>query len=387
MKKLKSVGYLFLALALLLSVTSCGDMLDFTGGSQGPTTQPSNPNDNNPTTPTTPVSYHDYPNFNTADYVIINESGKSDDTIADLRDEIWLMYAEKEYINDWLANYVKKNNIKTILSNEWGSHAWIDPNRGLDSLYLSENIFNGILSHENQGVITAIRKRMHDFATHETMHLVQYKSGAYDLMIGMRPDICAAVGMLAEYLADFYTSGRYPGTDMTVDMKDAVATQSKYMILSTDPDAYDAARAKDPSLPPFIFSSPWFKNVLGAYAEQAFYTSVVRRNAFTSPLREASEEDMMKVARAMLACRDPKKAGVTDDALWTVFDALRRAAVGDSKYLTFGGGWGCSREAFDEFQELIALWEDNYAVQQTGTRSVAGAGGDFEGVSHLLATR
>jgi hypothetical protein len=181
----------------------------------------------------------------------------------------------------------------------------------------------------------------------------------------MRPDICAAVNMLTEYLADFYTSARYLGADITADMKDAVETQSKYMILSIDPDAYDVARAKDPSLPPFIFSSPWFKNVLGAYAEQAFRIGIVRSSAFTPPLREASEEDMLKVARAMLACRDPKQAGVTDEALCTVFDALRRTAVGDNKYLKFGGGWGCSRERFDEFQEIIAYWDEDYAAQQS----------------------
>jgi len=316
---------------------------DLLGGSQ--TTNPGNgqgnePGGSNPQTPDSPTGYHDYPNFNPDNYPVINESGKSDSVIADLRDAIWLMYAENEDIGDWLANYVKTNNIKTILSNAYGYHAWIDPNQ-LDRLYLQEDLFNGALSLElsygsaGQGG-AGIRSQMHDFATHETMHLVQYKSGAFNLMVGMRPDICAAVNMLAEYLANFYNSPRYPGTHVYADMKDAVETQSKYMILSTDPDAYDSARAKDPSLPPFIFSAPWFKNELSAYAQNAFLINVVRKSAFTPPLREASKENMMKVARAMLACRDPKQAGVTDEAFWTVFDALRKTAVGDNKYLEFG---------------------------------------------------
>jgi hypothetical protein len=233
---------------------------------------------------------------------------------------------------------------------------------------LSESIFNGLVNLDVGGSLEGAdrytRETMHRFATHETMHLVQYKSGAYNLMIGMRPDICAAVNMLAEYLAWFYTDDRYPGTYITADMKNAVETQSKYMVLSTDPDAYNVARAKDPSLPPYVQSGQRFKNILGAYAEQAFYTDIVRRSAFTPPLREAGEEDMMNVARSMLACRDPKQAGVTDEALWTVFDALLETAVGKNKYLKFGGGWGCSRESFDAFQNLIATWEELYAEQQ-----------------------
>jgi len=73
----------------------------------------------------------------------------------------------------------------------------------------------------------------------------------------------------------------------------------------------------------------------------------------------------------MLACRDPKMAGVTDEALWTVFDALCKAAVGNNKYLmiTENGSLGTvSRDVFDNFQELIAIWDDLYAEQ---ARSVA----------------
>jgi roadblock/LC7 domain-containing protein len=358
---------LVLAFALL-NLISCGDLSDLLGGSQD-TTQPSNPGGNNPQTPNSPTSYHDFPNFNPDNYPVINESGKSDSAIADLRDAIWLMYAEKEDIGDWLANYVRTNNIKTILSNKNSGQAWIDPNQ-LDRLYLGERLHNDLLSLEmsfgstgNGGADT--RGAMHSFATHETMHLVQYGSGAFNLMVGMRPDICAAVNMLTEFLANFYTSPRYYGTYITTDMKDAVETQSKYMVLSIDPDAYEAARAKDPSLPPYIQSSNWFENYLGAYAEQAFLIGIVITSAFTPPLREASKEDMLKVARAMLACRDPKQAGVTDEALWTVFDALRKTAVGENKYLKFGAGWGCSRETFDWFQSIIAFWDEDYAAQQS----------------------
>jgi hypothetical protein len=119
-------------------------MSDLLGGSPG-TTQPTNPT--NPTNPSVPTSYHDYPNFNPDNYPVINESGKSDSLIVDLRDAIWLMYAEKEDIGDWLANYVKTNNIKTILSNAGNAQAWIDPNQ-LDRLCLREDHWNEGLSLE-----------------------------------------------------------------------------------------------------------------------------------------------------------------------------------------------------------------------------------------------
>jgi hypothetical protein len=278
-------------LLLLIMLVSMACEMDFGFEPEKPgTTQPTNPQ-----TPNTPTSYHDFENFNPDNYPVINESGKADSAIADLRDAIWFMYAEKEDIGDWMANYVKTNNVKTILSNAWGAQAWIDPDpdHGLDSLYLREDTFNSLLGLEiNQGVgLGDARRQMYGFATHETMHLVQYKSGAFDLMVGMRPDICAAVNMLTEYLADFYATGvRYPGYIITTDMENAVERQSYYMILSTDLDAYDAARTKDPSLSDYIFSSPWFKNFLGAYAEQAFSMDVVRRNAFTPPfVRQAKK--------------------------------------------------------------------------------------------------
>jgi hypothetical protein len=64
----------------------------------------------------------------------------------------------------------------------------------------------------------------------------------------------------------------------------------------------------------------------------------------------------------MLACRDPKKAGVTDEALWTVFDALCKAAVGNSKYLNIGS-WKLPQESFDAFQAFIAEWDAAFEVQ------------------------
>jgi len=358
---------LMLAFALL-NVTSCENMLDFGKGSQGSTpTQPSNPDDDNSQATAPPKNhYSDYENFNKADYTIVNESGKSDSEYAFLKDIIWLMYAEKEHVGEWTANYVKTNKIKTILSNEWGGFGWIDPDQ-LDGIYLNADAFNEMLEFyekgsDNNKVVK--RKQLYEFFTHETMHLVQYKNNVFELMKGMRPDICAAVDMLTEYLAWFYTDARYPGTDITADMENAVATQSKYMILSTDPWAYDDARAKDPSLPDFVHSTPWFNNELSSYAQHAFTVALVRENAMTAPLRQADKEDMLKVARAMLACRDPKQAGVTDEALWTVFDALRKAAIGNSKYLNLNnGGWGCNPDSFNNFQEVIRNWDAEYAAQ------------------------
>jgi hypothetical protein len=201
--------------------------------------------------------------------------------------------------------------------------------------------------------------------SHETMHLIQYGGHAFNLMKGMRPDICAAVNMLTEYLAWFYTETRLPGTDITIDMKDAVERQSEYMISSTDPWS---------NRDQIIHVTPWFANELGTYAGQAFQIGIVRENTMTPPLIQASKEDMMKVARAILACRDPKMAGVTDDALWTVFDALRRASTGDSKYFKLADDWsgfyGVNREMFNDFQESIANWDASYAAQ-TQARSVS----------------
>jgi hypothetical protein len=362
MKKLVTVTLLL----LLLSLTSCENIL----GGDSPTipTQPSNPGDTNPTNPTTPKNhYSDYENFNPADYPILNESGKPDSAIADLKDIIWLMYAEKEDVRDWTANYIKSNNIKTILASGNNGNAWMFPDRP-DRLYLNTNVFESffgdIYNEYDDNYKAAMREQLYGFFTHETMHLVQYKSGAFNLMKGMRPDICAATDMLIEFLAWFYAGNRCPGTDITANMRDAVETQSKYMILSTDPWEYENARAKDPSLPPYIHSSPWFNNDVGMYAQHAFTSALVHESAMTAPLRQASQEDILKVARAMLACRDPKMAGVTDEALETVFDALRDVATGNSKYLKLGNGaWSCSQDVFNNFQDFIAQWDAAFAAQ------------------------
>jgi hypothetical protein len=99
---------LILALALL-NVTSCENMLGNEPENTAPT-QPTNPDDNNPTNPSgDKTHYSDFPNFNPADYPILNESGKPDSAIADLKDWIWLMYAEREDIGEWTANYIKQN--------------------------------------------------------------------------------------------------------------------------------------------------------------------------------------------------------------------------------------------------------------------------------------
>ena len=356
MKKLKGVSHLLLALIIAAAIASC----DIDGGGIEPNnpTGPTGPTE--PTNPTNPndgkTHYSDYTNFNPADYPIINESGKSDSAIAWLKDIIWLCYAEREDVGEWTANYIKSNKIKTILSNEEGANAWMDPDR-LDRIYKNEDDCRMVFgwyndSQYNDSERANIRKSMFKFFSHETMHLVQYKSNAFNLMKGMRPDICAAVDMLTEYLAWFYTEIRDSGTDITIDMKDAVERQSEYMILSTDP-------WNDPDR---IHVTPWFNNELSTYVNQAFRIGIVRENAMTAPLRQASKEDMMKVARAMLACRDPKKAGVTDEALWTVFDALCKAAVGNSKYLHVGTGV-LPQDVFDNFQGFIAEWDAAYAAQ------------------------
>jgi len=65
---------------------------------------------------------------------------------------------------------------------------------------------------------------------------------------------------------------------------------------------------------------------------------------------------MLKVASALLACRDPKQADVTDEALWIVFDALRKVTTGESKYLRLtddlNDTWGTRirRDKFNKFQ-------------------------------------
>jgi len=298
-------------------------------------------------------------NFNRADYVIVNETGKPDSApeIAWLKEYTWFMYAVNESVGDWMANYIKTNKIKTVLAEGNYGWAWIYPDR-LDRLYLNVGFFR---SNDYNYDFNEVPQSgyFYQFVTHETMHLVQYKSNAFSLMKGMRPDICAAAEMLTEFLAWFYTENRFPGAYITADMENAVATQSKYMILSTDPWAYNDARAKDPSLPNGVMGihlTPWFNNEASFYAQHAFTSPLVRESAMTAPLRQASKEDILQVARTLLACRDPKQVGVTDEALWTAFDALRNVATGESKYLNFSD-YRLSRESFNNFQALIAEWD------------------------------
>jgi len=311
-----------------------------------------------------------YDNFNRADYVIENETGKpdSDPEIAWVKDLVWLMYAENEYAGEWTANYVRTNKVKTILSDGTGGWAWIKPDQ-MDRFYLNTEAFSfyeSFYEEYDDNNRADVRKNLFGALAHETMHLVQYKSGAFNLMKGMRPDICAAAEMLTEFLAWFYTGKRSSGAYVSANMEKAVEKQSKYMILATDPWAYDDARAKDPSLPDPSHTAPWFNNELSSYAQHAFVSWLVRESAMTTPLIQAGKEDVLKLARALLACRDPKTAGVTDEALWTVCEALRKVAIGDSKYLKFNdnGNWaGASRDSFDNFQEIIANWDAEYAVQ------------------------
>jgi hypothetical protein len=366
MKKLVTVTLLL----LLLSVTSC-DMLGNLVPTPTSPTQPSNPNDgdNEPSNPQNGPKNHysDYENFNPADYPILNESGKPDSEIAELKDWIWLMYAENEDVGEWTANRVKSNKIKTILSggSNYGNWAWgwMWPDN-LDRFYLNAENFSDLLSAYKECddfMRYYMRKQWYGILTHENMHIVQYSTDFIKQMTGMRPDICAAIKLLTEFLPAFYTD-YYPHHYVSVDMENAVATQSKYMIWATDPWSYDDhdMSGENPSNPPLTY---WFNNELSTYAQSTFTT--VGGIAMTPPLKQASKEDILKVARTLLACRDPKQAGVTDDALWTVIDALRKAAIGDKKYLRLSedGVWSCRQDVFDNFQEFIAEWDAAYAAQ------------------------
>jgi hypothetical protein len=316
-----------------------------------------------------------YYNFNKADYVIVNQTSMPDSApeIVWLKNSIWLMYEENEHVEDWMANYVKTNKIKTILSSENKGLGWIN-------VVLQDRFYLNVeeLCYLHGYDYTVIpqnpqRGKWYVTAAHETMHLAQYKNGDWiNLMTGMRPDICAATEMLTEFLAWFYTEARfdgiwdYPSAYVYADMENAVETQSKYMILSTDPWEYDNARAKDPSLPIIIHNSPWFNNDASFYAQYAFTSTLFRIRAMTAPLKQASKENVLKAARALLACRDPKLAGVTDEALWIVFEALRKVVTGESKYLRFNTDdtdFLADRDSFDDFQEFIAEWDRAYAAQ------------------------
>jgi hypothetical protein len=360
-----------LLLAFALVFTACGLLDGLSSTPAGGSGEPSNPPPTNPTDPKPPT----YDDFNPADYPILNETGRPDSEYAQLIEILHLMFAEKEYVGDWTANYIKTNKIKTILAPNDSGDAWIEAWGGaLDRIYLSADAHNTLLSVYNDprwddNDRAQNRKGIHDDLTHETMHLVQYSGDSFKLMTGMRPDICAAAQMLTEFLASFYTA-RHPDAHVTADMTDAVATQSKYMILACDPWEYDNARAKDPSLPSYIMSTPWFDSLLSRIAQMAFTSALVRESALTEPLVLANKEDMLRVARSLLACRDPRTIGVTDEALWTVFDALRKVAVGDSKYLKLtddpNNAWSVYRPSFDNFQGIIEDWEAQYASKARG---------------------
>jgi len=360
----KTLFALILAL-VLLNVTSC-DMLDFLGGSQGGS-QGTGQGTGQGGDGGQGGQQGGQQKNHYSDYVIINETGKPDSNpeVAWLKDLVWLMYAEKEDIGDWAANHTKTNKIKTILSSDRYGYAWVYFSQR-DRLYLNANTFSEMLGFYegcDDDSKAIMRGDLYKYFTHETMHLVQYKGNAFNLMTGMRPDICAATDLLTEFLAWFYTETRYPGYVITTDMRDAVETQSKYMILATDPWNYDAARAKDPSLPDYIHSTPWFNNEVSGYAQHAFTAALVRESAMTPPLRHATQEDILKIARTLLACRDPKMAGVTDEALCTVVDALRDVATGNSKYLKFGGIFGANQGSYEAFQAFIADWDAAFAAQ------------------------
>jgi hypothetical protein len=366
-----------LLLAFALVFTACGLLDGLSSTTAGGSGEPSNPPPTNPTNPTNPptTTTPTYDDFNPADYPIINETGRSDSELRGVIDFLHLMFAEKEYEGAWATNYIKTNKIKTIISNGNYGVAWIDPNQ-LDRIYLGTNRLDSLVDYYNNPTWddndrAHRRKGIHDDLTHETMHLVQYSGGSFKLMTGMRPDICAAAQMLTEFLASFYTDGRHEDAYVTADMTDAVATQSKYMILACDPWEYDAARAKDPSLPSYIMSTPWFDSLLSRIARMAFTSALVYESAMTEPLVLANKEDMPRVARSLPACRDPKTVDVTDKALWTVFDALRSAANGDSKYLKLtddpNNSWRVYRPLFDHFQNsTIAMWDEQYASKARG---------------------
>jgi hypothetical protein len=261
---------LMLVLALL-NVTSCEDMLGGWGGSGGGT-KPSNPDDGNTQT-TTPSSPPTYENFNRGDYVIVNETVRPDSEMEFLKDLIWRVYAIKEHVGDWAANYVKTNKVKTIISTAYDADAWIDPEK-LDGFYFNPDRPKSMLqSYEKEDDFykNVVHEQVFKLFTHETMHLVQYKGDVFRSMAGMRPDICAAFDMMSEFIPWFYTDTRYSDDYViAVSMENAVERQSKYMELATDPNRYETERAKDPSLPYFLFSSQWFNNYLAHYAKHAF---------------------------------------------------------------------------------------------------------------------
>jgi hypothetical protein len=320
-----------------------------------------------------------------ANYVIENESSYQGSEFTQMTNFFWYTLAEREYgeVNSerrkWAANYIKTNKIKIILSDNDSGYAWIRPDL-LDRIYINAPTLNYYLGFHNEGYDnlgnmrpgSGFRGRYYSWITHETMHLDQYSGDSFSLMAGMRPDICAAAEMLTEYLAHFYTEGRFEdengqSTWIYLDTPNAIERQSRLMILSTDPWSNFDWNNDNPSLPHTFQSTNWFNNELSGYAQHAFISGMPERYAFTSPLRNASREDILRLTRSLLNCRDPQMADVTDDAIMYVFNALRKAAIGDSKYMfitDYFHPWTVYQPDFDRFQNLIAQWDANYAAQQ-----------------------
>jgi hypothetical protein len=330
--------------------------------------------------------------------VIENESSWTDSECVDMKNFIKYILFEHEIGTEctggkWTSNYIKTNNIKIILSDGDYGWAWIRPD-WLDRIYLNaralrswvEDYSKYVVLDGSYAIIPLDRDRQyyHQFITHETMHLDQYSKDFFRLTNGMRPDICAAAEMLTEFLAWFYTvfrwpegnfplntygsitSGLRPSSFVTADMPNAVELQSKYMMLSLlDDEDYKLEMLKDTSLPRGICMSSWWYM---DYAWSSMQSYSVRQSAFTSPLRQASKEDILQVARLLLSCRDPKMAGVTDEALWFMFNEFINFFNWNSKFLHFdqlsNEGIEIWQNRINYFQELIARWDAEYAAQQ-----------------------
>jgi hypothetical protein len=320
--------------------------------------------------------------FDLSYYVIENYSSYQGSEYTEMTNLIWYTLVEKEYEGDWMANYIKTNKIKIILSDDEYGFAWIYADR-LDRIYIDAPVLNHYLGffsekYDNFGFMrpaSGFRWNYNSWLTHEVMHLVQYSNDFFRLTIGMRPDICATAMLMTEYLAFFYTEGRSSNglnfnPYITIDMPNAVEIQSKYMMVTflTD-EEYEEEQAKDPFLPNnYLFSSNWPIGALGLYMVPSIESYTVRGVSFTRPLRQASKEDILQVARFLLACRDPKMAGVTDEAIWYVFDFLRKELNGVGKYSPSRDDEWEKKElwfaAIDGFQDLNALWDAEYAAQQ-----------------------
>jgi hypothetical protein len=301
-----------------------------------------------------------YGNFNPSNLIIVNNSGKPDSDVAKLKDIVLFTITVKEYEGDWMANYIRSNDISINL-------------REMSALgsagYRNLNVINLNAAFLDYYQMYSIPRMLGQTLTHEAMHIAQYKSSYVEFTNGRRYDVVFAAEMMQEFLAHYYNQFRHPDSVVTVDMPNAVELQSRYMILSIDPDAYKDELAKDPSLPPYISEMPWFKYYLSIYTVEILFNNTsygVYSNV--EPLRQSSKEDMIQIARILLECRDPKMAGVTDETLWIVFEALRKVWFTDSKYLDedalayFQNYWFNSY-GNDTLQRWINEWEEDYAAQ------------------------